>query len=95
MAPKKYQHLSDQEIADMDRDFKNGIAPENVHARLRHARAKKGGKGPSLHSVYRFASGATHKRGKADGRGKEALLSQQDVRTLDRARRVHLYPEGG
>jgi hypothetical protein len=34
MAPKKYKQMSDQEITDMDRDFKKGLSPKKVHARL-------------------------------------------------------------
>ena len=56
----------------MDSLQKRGKCPEEILAKLRASRSKRGKIGPSKTAVYRFLAGETYKHGRAETRGRKA-----------------------
>ncbi len=89
------EHLSPKEVRTMDALQKQGKTPQEVLAKLQAARAKRGAGGPSANAVYRFMSGETYERGRAESRGRpEQLCTDLLVKTANAERRKLIRAAG-
>ena len=61
--------------------------PTEALSRVNAQREKKGVQAITKSAVHRFCRGLTHKAGAKETRGRKAILSSKDIRTLDKTRR--------
>ena len=69
--------MSQQEISLVDSLHKEGKTPKQILERLQKKRDRKGLKGPGSTAVYDFLSGATHKRGAEEKRGRISKMPRR------------------
>ena len=71
---------------DIRKRSSEDMPPIKVHARLRSARRAKRQPGPDLATVRRALKGKTFKRSALEARGRKHILSDKNVKALERAR---------
>ena len=81
------KHFADAELDQMDAWSSQGQTPVEIHRRLQAAHERAGKDGPDLTSVRRALKGQTFRRSRKESRGRHRILSQTNLRAVDRARK--------
>ena len=81
------KHLAATELDTMHAWKVEGLSATEIHRRLERERTSDGRPAPNLTTVRRALRGITHKRGRAETRGRKRILSPANVRALNSALR--------
>ena len=85
--PVMGKHLAATELDTMHAWKVEGLSATEIHRRLERGRTSDGRPAPKLTTVRRALRGITHKRGRAETRGRKRILSPANVRALNSALR--------
>ena len=81
------KHMTAHELDSMQAWKMQGASTKDIYRRPQRARSAGGGDGPNLATVRRALRGVTHRRGRAETRGRKRNLSPANVRALNTARK--------